>query len=129
MNPCFLNRDKNIFFHYFSRVKMQGSEFRTPGFRMKGEMYKQCGFVRKKFRCPQKMKKVNVTRTVLFSRPPVLTTCNGKKLYKNCSPQKYEQCIPTFILLIPPETRSNAHFLNIQTVLRFFLLNLLFLAE
>ena len=45
---------------------MQVSEFRTPGFWMKGEMYKQCGFVRKKFRCPQKMEKVKFSKTILL---------------------------------------------------------------
>ena len=45
------------------------------------------------------MEKVKFTKTVFFAYPPVLTTCDGKKLYKICRPHKCEQKSPTFILI------------------------------
>lgn len=59
------------------------------------------------------MEKVKFTKTVFFAYPPVLATCDGKKLCKYCRPHKYEQKSTTIIFIIPPEAWKNAYFRNI----------------
>lgn len=59
------------------------------------------------------MEKVKFTKTVFFAYLPVLTACDGKKLYKYYSPHKYEQKSPTTIFIIPPEAWKNAYIRNI----------------
>ena len=48
-------------------------------------------FLSNKFGSPQKVEKVKFTKTIFLAYPPVLTPCDGRKLYTNCSPHKCKQ--------------------------------------
>ena len=84
---------------------MLGSEFQTPGFRMKGEMHKKCGFLRKKLSCPQKMEMVKVTKTVLFFTSVSFNNLQWQEIVEKLQPSKIRTL---YSYSYPPHSTTNA---------------------
>ena len=103
--PLLSEKKITIFFLYFSGVKMLGSEFQTPGFRMKGEMHKKCGFLRKKLSCPQKMEMVKVTKTVLFFTSVSFNNLQWQEIVEKLQPSKIRTL---YSYSYPPHSTTNA---------------------